>query len=158
MADEPSTSRRWYRAWNWRPEATGPAGRGPAGYAEVRLAGAVGAALRLGIALVGGVAALLDLAPPARAAWVVPAVALSCAWAVLFGVVALRDGLRTPLLLGELALTSALCLAQFCWPARIGVPAGLAVTAAYLAGAAPAGLPDHGLTQTAIYVVQVGSA
>jgi signal transduction histidine kinase len=178
---------RWYRSWTWQPDSVAaPGGPGPATYAITRLAGVVAAALRGGIAVVGAAAALIGMAPPASPAWVVPAATVSCLWAALFARRAVTRGLSTALVLGDAALTCVLALiqarvtardalpagagwvevlitvtvvlAQFAWRPLAGVTAGLVVTACYLAGASRAALPDHGLIQGAIFVVQIGSA
>jgi signal transduction histidine kinase len=166
--------------------APGPAGEGSAGYAMRWIAAWFAAALRGGIAVLGSVAALVGVARPGSLTWLVPAVAVNVGWAALFTWVALTRGLRSWLVVIEVLLTTALCVlhgqltaaaalppgsgwvtvlasmtivvANFTWPLPAAVPAGLLVVAGYLVGAARAGLPDHGLVQAAILVVQVALA
>ncbi len=158
----------------------------PATYLMQRLAADVAALLRVVVALVGGAAALIGLAPPASPRWVLPAVVASLLWSLLFGAVALRRRLSTPLTLLDLLGTVTLCLIQvqvtardalppgagwvevtgtvtivichFTWRLPAGTAGGLAVLAGYLVGARRAGLADHGLGQAAIFAIQIGSA
>lgn len=159
---------------------------GPATYAMRRIAAWFACALRDAVALVGSVAALVGVAPPASLGWVLPAVAVNVGWAALFSFVALTRGLRAWLVTIEVLLTTTLCVlhghltaadalpagagwvtvlasmtvvvANFAWPLSVAVPAGLVVVAGYLIGAALADLPDRGVVQAAILVVQVGLA
>jgi signal transduction histidine kinase len=161
----------------------GPSGEGPAGYAMRWIAAWFAVVLRGGIAVLGGVAALVGVARPGSLTWVVPAVAVNVGWAAVFAWVALTRGLRGWLVVIDVLLTTVLCVlhgqltaaaalpagsgwvtvlasmsivvANFAWPLPAAVPAGLLVVAGYLVGAARAGLPDHGLVQAAILVVQV---
>jgi signal transduction histidine kinase len=155
----------------------------PASYVRDRLAGGVAALLRLVVAAVGGAAALVGLAPPATAAWVLPAVAANLVWALCFSALALRYRLRTWLTALDVCGTTALCLLQvhltahdalpagaswvevtgtvtivvchFTWRLPAASAGGLVVVAGYLAGASRADLADHGITQAAIYVIQI---
>ncbi len=158
----------------------------PATYVMERLAAGVAAALRATVAVLGGTAALLGLAPPARPGWVIGAIAASLLWTVLFGWLVLRGGLRTWVTCVDIALTSALCLLQtrvtaadalpagagwvevtatitivichFTWRIPAAVTGGLVVLASYLLGVRGADLADHGLVQSAIFVIQIGCA
>ncbi|RZU77753.1 signal transduction histidine kinase [Micromonospora kangleipakensis] len=142
------------------------------------------ALLRLTCGLVGAVAALAIRTPPVRVALLVPVVATLTAWSVWYAVRALRRGLAGPLVAGDVALTSAACLlipwlvapevlpgegswiavlasttvinAQATAPARWSVPAGLLVTAAYVAGAADAGNAVEARAHAATLLVQIG--
>jgi signal transduction histidine kinase len=164
----------------------GPSTESPASYAMRRLSAWFACALRDAVAVVGSIAALVGVAPPGSLTWVLPAVAVDIGWAALFTWVALTRGLRTWLVVIEVLLTTALCVlhghltaaaalpagagwvtvlasmtivvANFAWPLPVAVPAGLVVVAGYLVGAGLAGLPDHGLVQAAILVVQLASA
>jgi signal transduction histidine kinase len=148
-----------------------------------RLTSGVAAGLRASVALLGAVAALLGLAPPARPAWVLGALSVSLLWTVAFVRVALHRGLQTWSTCLEVALTTALCLVQtritaadalpagagwvevsatitivichFTWRLPVAVAGGLVVLAGYLIGARSAGLADHGLAQAAIFAIQI---
>jgi signal transduction histidine kinase len=162
--------------------APGASAEGPATYAMRRIAAWFACALRDAVALVGGVAALVGVAPPASLGWVLPAVAVNVGWAALFTFVALTRGLRAWLVTVEVLVTTALCVlhghltaadalpagagwvtvlasmtvvvANFAWPVSAALPAGLVVVAGYLVGAALADLPDRGAVQGAILAVQ----
>ncbi|GIH16297.1 sensor histidine kinase [Rugosimonospora africana] len=169
------------------PEHTpGSSSQKPATYALRKLTAWFACALRDAVAFVGSVAALVGVARPGSLPWVLPAVALNIGWAALFTWVALTRGLRAWLVAVEVLLTTTLCvlhghltaadalpagagwvtvlasmtvvIANFAWPLPVAVPAGLVVVAGYLIGAALADLPDHGLVQAAILVVQVALA
>ncbi|GAA5198627.1 hypothetical protein GCM10023322_72410 [Rugosimonospora acidiphila] len=166
--------------------APGPDAESPASYAMRRIAAWFACALRDAVAVVGGVAALVGVARPGSLTWVVPAVAVNLCWAGLFTWVALTRGLRVWLIVIEVLLTTALCVlhgrltaeaalpagagwvtvlatmtvmvTNFAWPLPAAIPAGLFVVAGYLVGADLANLPDHGLVQAAILLVQVALA
>ncbi len=174
--------RPWLRA-TIRPPGGHPA---PATYVMDRLAAAVAALLRVSVAVVGGAAAIVGLAPPARPAWVYPAVGLSLLWSLAYARLALRSGLRTWSTLADVALTTGLCVVQvpltardalpagagwleilgtvtivachFTWRVPAAVAGGLVVVAGYLAGASRAELPDHGIGEAAVFAIQIGSA
>ncbi|MDZ5445724.1 ATP-binding protein [Micromonospora sp. 4G57] len=144
------------------------------------------ALLRLTCGLVGAVAALAVRTPPVRVALLVPVVATLTAWSVWYAVRALRPGVTGPLAAGDVALTTATCLlipwlvapdvlpgegswiavlasttvinAQATAPAHWSIPAGLLVTAAYVAGAADAGNVVEARAHPATLLVQTGCA
>jgi signal transduction histidine kinase len=66
--------------------------------------------LRLGGAAAGAVGAFLGLAPPASALLVGLAVAGLCGWAAWYAAVALRSGLTSWLVAGDVAVVAVLCL------------------------------------------------
>ncbi len=152
-----------------------------------RVLAKVAVAFRLIVAVMGGLAAVLGVVtPPLRPAWVYLVVAANLLWACGFAVLVWRLGLRgwlaaldigfiCLLCLDQVQLTApeslpsgvgwvtvhgtmAIVLAHLVWRPIGGTLAGLAVMAAYLAGAWSSGLPDHGLIQIAVYVVQFASS
>ncbi|WP_433529588.1 sensor histidine kinase [Micromonospora sp. CA-263727] len=125
------------------------------------------AVLRLSCGLVCAVVALAVRTPPVRPELLLPAVAALTAWSVWYALRAWRHGIGGALVAGDVALTSAACLAmpvlvapevlpgEASWiavlasttvintqataPARWSVPAGLLLAATYAAGAHTAG-------------------
>ncbi len=166
------------------PGATDPA-VGPAVYAMNRLLAWCAAGMRAAVALVAGIAALIGIAPPASMTWVLPVVIVNGVWVAVFVHVAVRYGLRTWLVAGDVALTVAMCVGQVYlvapvarttgvgwvsviasisivaaslhWRLPAGMTAGALVIAGYLLGSRLAGTPDNGMSQAVIYVVQIGS-
>jgi len=173
---------RWFGTWLWSAPTDARAG-GPATYALRRLAGWTGAAARSGVAVVGGVAGLIGVAPPASLAWVVPAVLLNVAWAAFFAYVAIVRGLVSWLMAADVVVAVVFGLAQgrlaphvalpsgaswiavvasmtlvvahLAWRPVAAVLAGLAITTAFLIGFDLAAVEDHGLGQTIIFLVQM---
>ncbi|WP_200214908.1 sensor histidine kinase [Micromonospora coerulea] len=158
----------------------------PAGGAFTLIFTTLPALLRLTCGLVGAVVALAVRTPPVRVALLVPAVAVLTAWSLWYAARALRRGVTGPLVAGDVALTTVACLlvpwlvapevlpgegswiavlasttvinAQATAPARWSVPAGLLVTAGYVAGALTAGNPVEARAHAATLLVQTGCA
>lgn len=159
------------------------AGEYPATASLDRVTALCGAAMRSVVAVVGAVAAVSSLGPPADATWVWAAAAVSMVWAAFFAWRAVTSDLSSPLMAADVVLTTLLCLAQprlvasailpggvswiaglatmsivvanFAWRPPAAVPAGLLVAAAHLVGARLAGASDGGLATAGIQVVQV---
>src|SRR6266545_4644218 len=102
---------RWFGTWLWSAPSDARAG-GPAAYALRRLAGWTGAAARGGVAIVGGVAGLIGVAPSASLAWVVPAVVFNVAWAAFFAYIAIVRGLVSWLMAADVVVAVGFGLAQ----------------------------------------------
>ncbi|MFG3418696.1 sensor histidine kinase [Micromonospora sp. NPDC048063] len=158
----------------------------PAGGAFAVIFTRLPALLRLTCGLVGAVVALSVRTPPVEPALLVPAVAALTAWSVWYAYRALRHGIGGPLMAGDVAATTAACLAipllvapevlpgegswiavlasttvinaQATAPARWSVPAGLLVTAAYAVGAHAAGQPDEAAAHAGTLLVQTACA
>ncbi|MEU4776617.1 ATP-binding protein [Micromonospora sp. NPDC023633] len=158
----------------------------PAGGAFALIFTRTPALLRLTCGLVGAVVALSVRTPPVEPALLVPAVAALTAWSVWYAVRALRHGIGGALLVGDVAATTAACLAmpvlvapevlpgEVSWIAvlasttvinaqlsgavRWSVPAGLLVTVAYATGAHAAGQPDEAAAHAAALLVQTACA
>lgn len=156
----------------------------PARAALQRVLTLCGSAMRGAEGLAAAAAALLGAVPPISLAWVLPAVAIDLVWSALFVRVLLRHGPLIWPVLGEVAVTGGFGIAQgrlvvpeaagggaswiavlttmtivvagLCWPPRIAVPAGLAVTGAHLAGARLAGLPS-GPATAGIHLIQIAA-
>ncbi|MER6756950.1 ATP-binding protein [Micromonospora echinofusca] len=154
----------------------------PAGGAFTLIFTRLPALLRLACGLVGAVVALAVRTPPVEPALLVPAVAALTAWSVWYAFRALRHGIGRPMVLGDVALTAAACLAmpvlvapevlpgEVSWiavlasttvlnaqanaPIGWSVPAGLLVTAAYATGAHAAGQPDEAAAHAVTLLVQ----
>src|SRR6266540_997983 len=172
---------RWFGTWLWSAPSDARAG-GPAAYALRRLAGWTGAAARGGVAIVGGVAGLIGVAPSASLAWVVPAVVFNVAWAAFFAYVAIVRGLVSWLMAADVVVAVGFGLAQarlaphevlptgaswiavvasmtlvvahLAWRAVAAELAGLAITAAFLIGFHLAAVEDP-IGQTIIFLVQI---
>ncbi|GAA0375306.1 ATP-binding protein [Micromonospora gifhornensis] len=125
------------------------------------------ALLRLSCGLVCAAVALAVRTPPVRTDLLVPAVAVLTVWSIWYATRAWHHGIDAPLVVGDLTLTVAACLAipvlvapevlpgEASWiavlasttvintqataPARWSIPAGLLVAAAYATGAHAAG-------------------
>ncbi|MCX4389894.1 ATP-binding protein [Micromonospora peucetia] len=158
----------------------------PAGGAFALIFTRMPALLRLTCGLVGAVVALSVRTPPVEPALLFPAIAALTAWSLWYGVRALRRGIDRWMVVGDVAATTATCLAipvlvapevlpgegswiailasttvisaQATAPARWSVPAGLLVTAAYAAGAHSAGHPDEATAHAATLLVQTACA
>ncbi|MBQ1071647.1 ATP-binding protein [Micromonospora sp. C31] len=158
----------------------------PAGGAFALIFTRMPALLRLTCGLVGAVVALSVRTPPVEPALLVPAVVALTAWSVWYAVRALRHGIGGPLVVGDVAATTAACLAmpvlvapevlpgEVSWIAvlasttvinaqlsgvvRWSVPAGLLVAAAYAAGAHAAGQPDEAVAHATALLVQTACA
>ncbi|RKN42077.1 sensor histidine kinase [Micromonospora endolithica] len=155
----------------------------PAGSAFTLIFTTLPALLRLSCGLVAAVVALSVRTPPVTTALLVPAVAVLTVWACWYAARALRHGISGPLVVGDVVLTTATCLAvpvlvapevlpgegswiavlasttvintQATAPARWSVPAGLLVTGAYAAGTHTAGVPGEATAHAATLLVQV---
>ncbi|GIJ80694.1 Signal transduction histidine kinase [Micromonospora phaseoli] len=140
------------------------------------------ALLRLSCGLVCAVVALAVRTPPVRPGLLVPAIAVLTAWSIWYALRAWSHGIDAPLVAGDVALTSAACLAipvlvapevlpgESSWiavlasttvintqataPARWSIPAGLLVTVAYAAGAYTAGDPTEASAHAATLLAQ----
>ena len=148
-----------------------------------RLMGYIVVVVRAVIAVVGAVAALISLAPPAQARWVLPAVAVNCLWAAVFVAVVLKWGLRPWSMAVDVALTVGFAIAQgrlvsaaalpdgggwlapvcsitlitahLAWRMPAAVAAGGCIAVSYLVGAGLAGTPDRGVPQLIAFSVQI---
>ncbi|MFD7154249.1 sensor histidine kinase [Kribbella sp. NPDC059898] len=136
--------------------------RGAPDRALDRFAAVYGVALRLGTVGLGGIAGALSLAQPASAVWFVPAVSLLAVWCLVFLSIAVRRGLTHQLVIADTLIicatlvlqehllsaaeipnasgwllpigTAAVLLAQLRFRPGAGVPLGLLVAAADVAG------------------------
>lgn len=169
------------------PEPKGPPEADtPAGDAFTLIFTTTPALLRLTVGLVGAVVAVSVRTPPVVPPLLFPATVILASWSVWYARRALRRGFTTPLVSGDVALTSAACLAtpvlvapevlpgEVSWiavlasttvinaqataPARWSIPAGLLVTAAYAVGVHTAGNPREAVAHTATLLVQTGIA
>ncbi|MEG3636082.1 sensor histidine kinase [Micromonospora palythoicola] len=142
------------------------------------------ALLRLSCGLFCLPVALAVRTPPVRPELLLPAVAVLTAWSLWYASRAWRNGLGTPLVAVDVALTSAACLAipvlvapevlpgEASWiavlasttvinaqataPARLSIPGGLLVVAAYATGAHAAGNPTEAWAHAVTLLVQTG--
>jgi hypothetical protein len=138
--------------------------------------------VRGGVAAIGAIAALINMAPPAVPGWVLPAVAVNCAWAAIFTWTVLRNGMRSWLMAVDVVLVAVFAVVQrylvapgalpdgggwvatlcsmtlinahLVWRPRAAVPAGVVILVSYLIGADIAGTPDGGVPQTIAFAVQ----
>ena len=138
--------------------------------------------LRLTCGVAGAVVALAVRSPPVSMPLLAVAVGVLTAWSLLFAAWALRRGLGTAVVAVDLVLTAATCLligrlvaaevlpgevswiailasttiivAQFALPPSRGVPAGLAIAAAYAYGAHLAGNDGEAMAHLSTLVVQ----
>lgn len=160
-----------------RPK-TGVAGQ-PVQQTTARIMGV----MRAGEAVVFVPAALATAVPPVSLTWLVPTLVAFTVWAAVFAWTAFTRGLRTWLVLGDIAVTCGICLAighlmpverisdgsgwvpstaslcvvglPLAWRANRSVPAGLVVVAAFAAGYPLAGHPGLGRWHTATLVGQL---
>lgn len=167
-----------------RPDPPRDADGRPARTALQRVLTLCGSVMRGAEGLAAAAAALLGAVPPLSLTWVLPAVAVDLVWTALFVRVLLRRGPLLWPVLGEVAVTGGfgvaqgwlvvpeaadgggswiavlttmtIVLAALCWPPRVAVPAGLAVTGAHLAGAQLAGLPS-GPATAGIHLIQLAA-
>jgi signal transduction histidine kinase len=130
------------------------------------------AAIRGALAVIAVPVALLGAAPPVSAVWLTVALAGLAAWTSIYCYVALVRGLTSWLVACDVLVAIGLCLStrylvapaavpgisswvsnvasltvicgQFAGTPLLSVPAGLAVTAGFVAGSSLAGAPDHG--------------
>jgi signal transduction histidine kinase len=158
------------------PLDDGTDGAGDATRAVSRVLGFCTIALRGGVGLLGAVSAIVGIGGPVSAAWVVPFALGQLVWAGLFVVEVARRGLRTWVLVIDLAVTVTLCLCQLrlvppvalpagtswvaviasmtvvyahlAWRPHVAVPVGLVITAAYVAG------QHDGLAQAGVLTLQ----
>lgn len=169
------------------PEPKGPPETDtPAGDAFTLIFTTTPALLRLTVGLVGAVVAVSVRTPPVVTPLLFPAIVVLASWSVWYAYRALRRGITTPLVAGDIALTSAACLAipvlvapevlpgEVSWiavlasttvinaqataPARWSIPSGLLVTAAYANGAQTAGNSREAVAHAATLLVQTGIA
>ncbi|MER7458401.1 ATP-binding protein [Micromonospora sp. NPDC126480] len=156
----------------------------PAGGAFTLIFTTIPALLRLTCGLAAAAVALSVRTPPVDTALLLPAVGVLTAWSVLYALRAFRAGVCAPLVVGDVALTTAACLAmpalvapevlpgEASWiavlasttvinaqataPPRWSIPAGLLVVAAYAIGAQAAGDPVEARAHAATLLVQTG--
>ncbi|WP_341717284.1 ATP-binding protein [Micromonospora sp. FIMYZ51] len=142
------------------------------------------ALLRLTCGLASAVVSLAVRTPPVRTELLVPAVAVLTAWSVWYALRAWRHGIGAALIAGDVALTTAACLAipvlvapevlpgEASWiavlasttvinaqataPARLSIPAGLLVTVGYVIGAHAAGDSTEASAHAATLLGQIG--
>ncbi|WP_433115003.1 sensor histidine kinase [Micromonospora sp. CA-246542] len=154
----------------------------PAGGAFSFIFTTLPALLRLTCGLVGAAVALSVRTPPVDAALLLPGVAALTGWSLWYAVRALRHGITPALVAGDVAITAVACLliphlvapevlpgegswiavlasttvinAQATARARWSIPAGLLVTAAYVAGAQAAGDVTEARAHAATLLVQ----
>jgi signal transduction histidine kinase len=154
----------------------------PAGSALVWVFAIFPVILRLTCGIVGGFVALAVRTPPVATPLLMLVVAVLTGWSLLFTAWTLRRGLTTPIVGIDLVLTAVTCLlinrlvaaevlpgegswvailasttiivAQFALPASRGVPAGLAIAAAYTLGAHLAGDDTEAVAHLSTLVVQ----
>ncbi|WP_104481636.1 hypothetical protein V5P93_006273 [Actinokineospora auranticolor] len=155
---------------------------GAARVALDRLIARCAAAMRVAVAATGAVAALAGAAPPVRPSWLLPAVALNLVWSAVFAWLAVRRGLRAPVMAADIAVTTLLCagipwlvpesllvggiswvdeltsmtiiVSSLAWRPRVAVPAGLGLAAAHVLGTWQAGAGAVPGT-IGIYLVQI---
>ncbi|MFI7081260.1 sensor histidine kinase [Micromonospora sp. NPDC049903] len=141
------------------------------------------ALLRLSCGLFVAVVALSVRTPPVRVELLIPAVAVLTAWAGWYSLRAFRHGIGPAVVTGDVALTTAACLAmpvlvapevlpgEASWiavlasttvinaqataPARWSIAAGLLVTASYATGAYATGDPVEASAHAATLLAQV---
>jgi signal transduction histidine kinase len=159
--------------------------RGAPDRALDRFAALYGVALRLGTVGLGGIAAALSLAAPASMRWLLPALCALGLWCLVFLSVAVRRGLTHRLVIADSLIvcvalllqghlvsaaeipnssawllpiaTAAVLLAQLRLRPLVGVPLGLLVSGAHVAGQALAiPLRPLMLIGAAILVIQTG--
>ena len=142
--------------------------------------------VRGGAGLLGGFIAVVGLAPPATAAWVVPVVSVEVLWTAVFAATTARRGLLTWVTSVDVLFTVLLCLGQaryvswvalpagaswvsniasmciicghLAWRPVAAVPAGAVVTAAYVGGQVIASSPNSGAPEAAVLMLQNLSA
>ncbi|MET0414461.1 MAG: ATP-binding protein, partial [Actinoplanes sp.] len=164
------------------PTVPPPALDNPAGGAFGLIFTTLPALLRLTCGLVGAAVALSVRTPPVEPALLLPGVAALTCWSIWYAARALRHGITPALVAGDVAVTAVACLlipnlvapavlpgegswiavlasttvinAQATAPARWSVPAGLLVTAAYVAGTQAAGNPGEARAHAATLLVQ----
>ncbi|PZG13773.1 ATP-binding protein [Micromonospora craterilacus] len=160
------------------PDTVEPPAAGAFAFVFTRLP----ALLRLSCGLAGAVVALAVRTPPVRLELLLPAVAALTAWSIWYALRAWRHRLGAALVAGDVALTSAACLAipvlvapevlpgEASWiavlasttvinaqataPTRWSIPAGMLVTAAYATGAYTAGDAAEASAHAATLLVQ----
>lgn len=164
------------------PTMPPPALDNPAGGALSFIFTTLPALLRLTCGLVGAAVALSVRTPPVDPALLLPGVAALTGWSLWYAVRALRHGITPTLVAGDVAITAVACLliprlvapevlpgegswiavlasttvinAQATASARWSIPAGLLVTAAYVAGAQAAGDVAEARAHAATLLVQ----
>lgn len=147
-----------------------------------RVLGLCSVAVRGGAGVLGGIIAVVGLAPPATAAWVLPAVGMNLGWAAVFIATTARRGLLTWVMSVDVLFVTVLCVGQvhyvswaalpagtswvsniasmciisghLAWRPAIAVPTGVIVTAAYVVGQVIAGAPDGGVSWAAVLTLQ----
>jgi signal transduction histidine kinase len=154
-------------------------------YQMGRLLGYLVTALRGGVAVVGGAAAIISMAQPATPAWVLPAAVINAGWASVVAWITVIRGLVTWVMMTDIAVTIGLCLglarlvppavlpagaswisvlasmtivsAHLAWRSRAAVLAGMLVTVAYLIGAGLAEAADGGIIASVVFSIQNAS-
>ncbi|MGV9215351.1 sensor histidine kinase [Micromonospora sp. RB23] len=166
------------------PTMPPPALDNPAGGAFSFIFTTLPALLRLTCGLVGAAVALSVRTPPVDATLLLPGVAALTGWSIWYAARALRHGITPALVAGDVAVTAAACLliprlvapevlpgegswiavlasttvinAQATARTRWSIPAGLLVTATYVAGAQAAGNLTEARAHAATLLVQTG--
>ncbi|MCO1599133.1 ATP-binding protein [Micromonospora sp. RHAY321] len=164
------------------PPVPPPALDNPAGGALGFIFTTLPALLRLTCGLVGAVVALSVRTPPVEPALLLPGVAALTGWSVWYAARALRHGITPTLVAGDVVVTVLACLliprlvapevlpgegswiavlasttvinTQATALARWSIPAGLLVTASYVAGTQAAGNPAEARAHAATLLVQ----
>jgi len=143
----------------------------------------IAVALRVGLCVVGIPMAVLAGAP---SAWLLPVAGAYTAWVAIYSYVALGRGLLTPLVAADVVIAVVICLLNgllvridviedgsgwvavlgsfsvislaFAWRARVAIPAGLLIVAAFAASFPLGDAAGGGLVHAAVMVVQLFSA
>jgi signal transduction histidine kinase len=143
----------------------------------------ISVALRVGLLVFAVALGPMGVVAPVSWRWVGPALVLLALWTLAYGLVAVRRGLVPWLVVADLVVTAAAGLVigelvpvervtlgatwvgilltvcvmgvGLAWPAWASVPAGLAVTAAYVVGCRLAGAPEAGTGHAFVVVTQV---
>lgn len=146
----------------------------------------VGALLHVGELLIGAPLLVLSAVGPVNRALVYVAIGAYAVWVGVHAPIVWRHGLIPAMVIGDIAVTVALCLVNsyisplevvdegsgwvatiasmtiigiaMAWPAWAAVPAGLVVIVAFQGGFFIGGLAGQGINHTAVMLVQLASA
>jgi signal transduction histidine kinase len=147
-----------------------------------RVLGLCVVAVRGGAGLLGGIIAVVGLAPPATPAWVLPVVAVNLVWTAVFVATTARHGLLTWVMSVDVWFAVVLCLGQvhyvswqalpagaswvtniasmcvisshLAWRPAVAVPTGVLVAASFVVGQIIAGSPNGGVPEAAVLILQ----
>ena len=142
--------------------------------------------LHVGELVVGAPLAVLSAIEPVNRTLLYVAIAGFTAWVAAYAPIVWRRGFVAPVVIVDIVVTVALCLINssispaervdegsgwvatiasmatisvaLAWPARVAIPAGLVIIAAFQAGFLVGGLADRGGNHTVIMVIQLVSA